>query len=431
MKIIKFFLFTVVVLLMSNGLWAQTRSELERKKAQLNKDIEMINSTLSKTSTDKRVTLKQLNALRAQIRLREEKINTINSEVRLLSGEISQNVSNVRSLNSQLGQLKKDYSAMILFAQINQSAYSKLMYVFAANNFNQAYKRLKYLNQFGKYRMKQAGYIETTQQKVKFKISQLNQNKNQKDNLLTDQVKEKKTLGNEKNNQEKVVKELTSQEKQLKKDLAQKQRDAQKLDRAIRKVIEREIALARRKAEDEARIAAAKAKAENAAAAAKAKAEGREVVIAAIPKGKTTSILASTPESAKLSASFITNRGRLPWPVANGVITENYGTQKIGGVTKDSKGWTIRTNQGATARSVFDGTVSKILEISGSNIIIIRHGEFFTVYKNLESVSVSLGQKVSTKQTIGTVAVTEGSADLDFQLWKGMDDQNPAAWLAN
>ncbi len=431
MKIIKFFLFTVVVLLMSNGLWAQTRSELERKKAQLNKDIEMINSTLSKTSTDKRVTLKQLNALRAQIRLREEKINTINSEVRLLSGEISQNVSNVRSLNSQLGQLKKDYSAMILFAQKNQSAYSKLMYVFAANNFNQAYKRLKYLNQFGKYRMKQAGYIETTQQKVKFKISQLNQNKNQKDILLTDQVKEKKTLGNEKNNQEKVVKELTSQEKQLKKDLAQKQRDAQKLDRAIRKVIEREIALARRKAEDEARIAAAKAKAENAAAAAKAKAEGREVVIAAIPKGKTTSILASTPESAKLSASFITNRGRLPWPVANGVITENYGTQKIGGVTKDSKGWTIRTNQGATARSVFDGTVSKILEISGSNIIIIRHGEFFTVYKNLESVSVSLGQKVSTKQTIGTVAVTEGSADLDFQLWKGMEDQNPAAWLAN
>ncbi|TAH01587.1 MAG: peptidase M23 [Sphingobacteriales bacterium] len=431
MKIIKIFLFSFAILLICYNLQAQTRTELERRKAQLNKDIEMINNTLSKTSTNKRVTLKQLNDLRAQIRLREEKINTINSEVRLLNGEISQNVSNVRSLNSQLGQLKTDYAAMILFAQKNQSSYSKLMYVFAASNFNQAYKRLKYLNQFGKYRMKQAGYIETTQQKVKRKISELNQNKNQKDNLLTDQVKEKKTLGNEKNNQEKVVKELTTQEKQLKKDLAQKQRDAQKLDRAIRQVIEREIALARHKAEEEARIAAAKAKAENLAAAAKARAEGREVVAPVAPKAKTTSILASTPEAAKLSASFITNRGRLPWPVANGVITENYGTQKIGGVTKDSKGWTIRTNQGATARSVFDGTVSKILEISGSNIIIIRHGEFFTVYKNLESVSVSVGQKVSTKQTIGTVANTEGSADLDFQLWKGMDDQNPAAWLAN
>ncbi|TAE35348.1 MAG: peptidase M23 [Sphingobacteriales bacterium] len=417
MKISHLFVFSFCFLFINTQLWAQNRAELERKKAQLNKDIEMINNTLKQTSTDKQVTLKQLNALRAQIRLREEKITTINSEVRLLSGEINENVNNVRSLNSQLGQLKKDYSAMILFAQKNQSAYSKLMYVFAADNFNQAYMRMKYLNQFGQYRMKQAGYIETTQDKVKVKIKELNQNKHQKDNLLTDQVKEKKTLGNEKNNQEKVVQSLTSQEKKLKKDLAQKQRDAQKLDRAIRQAIEKEIAIARRKAEDEAR-----------AAASKAKAEGKETPVA---KNKNTSILASTPESAKLSADFVSNRGRLPWPVANGVITEGYGTQKIGGVTKDSKGWTIRTNPGATARSVFDGTISKILEISGSNIIIIRHGEFFTVYKNLSAVSVSVGQKVSTKQTLGTVATTEGSADLDFQLWKGMADQNPAAWLAN
>ena len=138
---------------MTNSLSAQNRSDLERKKAQLNRDIELINNTLQKTSKDKRVTLKQLNALRAQIRLREEKIKTINSEVRLLNGEINDNVSNVRSLNMQLGQLKKDYSAMILFAQKNQSAYSKLMYVFAASNFNQAYKRMKYLHQFGEYRM--------------------------------------------------------------------------------------------------------------------------------------------------------------------------------------------------------------------------------------------------------------------------------------
>ena len=402
---------------MTNSLSAQNRSDLERKKAQLNRDIELINNTLQKTSKDKRVTLKQLNALRAQIRLREEKIKTINSEVRLLNGEINDNVSNVRSLNMQLGQLKKDYSAMILFAQKNQSAYSKLMYVFAASNFNQAYKRMKYLHQFGEYRMKQAGYIENTQDKINVKITQLNRNKQQKDHLLTDQVKEKKTLGNEQNNQEKVVQSLTSQEKKLKRDLAQKQRDAQKLDRAIRQAIDREIALARRRAEDEAR-----------AAASKAKAEGRE---APAPKNKTTSILSSTPEAAKLSADFVSNRGRLPWPVANGVITEGYGTQRIGGVTKDSKGWTIRTNQGSSARSVFDGTVSKILEISGINIISIRHGEFFTVYKNLATVSVSVGQKVSTKQSLGTVAVTEGSADLDFQLWKGMSDQNPAAWLAN
>lgn len=417
MKFIKTLIFSFCFLLLNNSLSAQNRSDLERRKAQLNRDIEMINSTLQKTSKDKRVTLKQLNSLRTQIRLREEKIKTINAEVRLLDGEIHENVNNVKSLNMQLGQLKKDYAAMIMFAQKNQSSYSKLMYVFAANNFNQAYKRMKYLHQFGQYRMKQAGYIEITEGKLTVKISQLNRNKQQKGHLLTDQVKEKKTLGNEQDNQEEVVKSLTSQEKKLKKDLAQKKRDAQKLDRAIRQAIDREIALARRRAEDEAR-----------AAAYKAKAEGREAPAA---KSKNTSILSSTPEAAKLSADFVSNRGRLPWPVANGVITEGYGTIRIGGVTKDSKGWTIRTNQGSSARSVFDGTVSKILEISGINIIIIRHGEFFTVYKNLATVSVSVGQKVTTKQPLGTVAETEGSADLDFQLWKGMSDQNPAAWLAN
>jgi septal ring factor EnvC (AmiA/AmiB activator) len=417
MKFIKSLIISCCFLLLSNFLFAQNRSDLERRKAQLSRDIEMINSTLKKTSKDKRVTLKQLNSLRTQIRLREEKINTINSEVRLLDGEIHENVNNVKSLNMQLGQLKKEYSAMIIFAQKNQSAYSKLMYVFAASNFNQAYKRMKYLHQFGEYRMKQAGYIETTQDKLGVKITQLNRNKQQKDNLLTDQVKEKKTLGNEQNNQEKVVKSLSTQEKRLKRDLAQKQRDAQKLDRAIRQAIDREIALARRRAEEEERTAASKARA-----------EGKEAPLA---RSKSKSILSSTPEAAKLSADFVSNRGRLPWPVANGVITEGYGTQRIGGVTKDSKGWTIRTNQGSSARSVFDGTVSKILEISGINIIIIRHGEFFTVYKNLATVNVSVGQKVSTKQNLGTVAVTEGSADLDFQLWKGMNDQNPAAWLAN
>jgi septal ring factor EnvC (AmiA/AmiB activator) len=417
MKFIKTIIIFICFLFLCNSLSAQNRSDLERRKAQLNRDIEMINSTLQKTSKDKRVTLKQLNALRTQIRLREEKIKTINSEVRLLDGEIHENVNNVKSLNMQLGQLKKDYAAMIMFAQKNQSAYSKLMYVFAASNFNQAYKRMKYLHQFGEYRMKQAGYIENTQEKINVKITQLNRNKQQKGSLLTDQVKEKKTLGFEQNNQEQVVKSLTSQEKKLKKDLAQKQRDAQKLDRAIRQAIDREIALARKRAEDEAR-----------AAASKARAEGRE---APAVKSSSASILSSTPEAAKLSADFVSNRGRLPWPVANGVITEGYGTQRIGGVTKDSKGWTIRTNQGSSVRSVFDGTVSKILEISGINIIIIRHGEFFTVYKNLATVSVSVGQKVTTKQSLGTVAETEGSADLDFQLWKGMSDQNPAAWLAN
>ncbi len=410
-------LLILLFLTSGSGLLAQTRSELERRKAQLNKDIEMINSTLKKTASSKQVTLKQLNALRAQIRLREEKIKTINSEVRLLDGEINENLNNVKSLQAQLKQLKSDYAAMIRFAQKNQGSYSKLMYIFAAKDFNQAYKRMKYLQQFGEYRVKQANYIEDTQASLRNKISVLNKNKQEKDHLLTDQQKEKNKLGNEQSNQAKVVKNLTSQERKLKQNLAQKQRDAAKLDRAIRAAIQAEIAAAKRRAEEEAR-----------AAAAKAKAEGKPV-----PTAKTGSALAATPESAKLSADFVSNRGRLPWPVANGVITDSYGKKNvIGNVTSENNGWTIRTGTNATVRAIFEGTVSRVLDIAGKGVVMIRHGEFFTVYQNLKTINVSAGQKVSTKQALGTVGSDEDDvSEVHFELWKGMQTQNPSLWLAN
>jgi septal ring factor EnvC (AmiA/AmiB activator) len=332
--------------------------------------------------------------------------------MRLIDGQINENANQVRSLQSQLEQLKSDYSAMIRFAQKNQGSYSKLMYVFAARDFNQAYKRMKYLQQFGDYRRKQAKYIEDTQATIKNKIAQLSRNKLEKDHLKTDQEKEKSTLGTAQSKQAKAVSSLTSQEKKLKQDLAKKQRDAQNLERAIRQAIAKEIEIARRKAEDEAR-----------AAAAKAKAEGKEA-----PAAKTGSILNSTPEAAKLSADFVSNRGRLPWPVANGIVTEYFGKTTIGnGVTKDSQGWTLRTNPGSSIRAIFEGTVQRIIDIGGATTIMVKHGEFFTIYKNLGSVNVSVGQKVSTKQTLGTA---DQQAEIEIQIWKSFDLQDPKYWLA-
>src|SRR5690606_30032407 len=205
-----------------------------------------------------------------------------------------ENIKQVRSLQAQLKQLKSDYAAMIRFAQKNQGSYSKLMYIFAAKDFNQAYKRLKYLQQFGDYRKKQAKYIEDTQASLKQRIAVLNKNKREKDSLLGDQQKEKSTLGTAQSKQAKVVSSLTSQEKKLKRDLAKKQRDAQQLERAIKQAIDREIALAKKKAEEEARAAAAKAKAAGTAAP--------------VAKPSSGSILNSTPEAAKLSADFVSNR---------------------------------------------------------------------------------------------------------------------------
>jgi septal ring factor EnvC (AmiA/AmiB activator) len=410
----KYFKSILILFLIFFGaqVFAQSRSELEKRKAQLNRDIEMTNNILKKTASNKRVTLKQLNLLRAQIRLKEEKINTINSEIRLLDGQINENVNQVRSLQGQLAQLKSDYAAMIRFAQKNQGSYSKLMYIFAAKDFNQAYKRMKYLQQFGEYRQKQARYIEDTQTSIKSKISQLNRNKLDKDHLLNDQEKEKTTLGSAQDRQAKAVNSLTSQEKKLKKDLAKKQRDAQQLDRAIRQAIAKEIEIARKKADEEARIAAAKAKA-----------AGKEA-----PAAKTGSVLNTTPEAAKLSADFVNNRGRLPWPVANGVVTQYAGRQKIGvNVVVDNTGWIIKTNPGSSVRSIFEGEVTTVIDIVGSTVVIVKHGEFFTAYKNLASVSVSKGQKVSTKQSLGTA---DGQAEIEFHIYKSRDEQDPKYWLA-
>ena len=400
-------------LFLSFQVAAQSSAELRKRKEQLNNDIERTNKILQETASNKKSTLKQLNILRAQIRLKQEKINTINSEIRLLDGQINQNVNQVKSLQSQLGQLKSDYAAMVRFAQKNQGSYSKLMYIFAASDFNQAYKRMKYLQQFGEYRQKQARYIDDTQNSLKGKITQLNTNKKDKDHLLTDQQKEKSTLGVAQNNQAKVVTTLTSQEKKLKQELSKKQRDAQNLDRAIRQAIQREIEIARKKAEEADRLAAAKAKA-----------EGKE---APATRSANTSILNSTPEAAKLSADFVSNRGRLPWPVSNGIVTEYAGVKKIGGVTVDVTGWTIQTSSGGSVRTIFEGTVANIVEIAGSRVVLVKHGEFFTAYKNLGSVSVTKGQKLTTKQSIGTA---DSKAEIEFHIYKSNVEQDPKYWLA-
>ncbi len=189
----KFFKGAVVLLflLLTSQAFAQSSAELKRRKEALSREIESLNRSLRSTSSTKRLSLKQIKYLNAQIRLREEKINTINSEVRLLDNQISDKTNTVRSLVAQLQKLKKEYAGMILFAFRNQSAYSKLMFIFASRDFNQAYKRLKYLQQFSEYRKKQARYIEETQAELTSNIRELDRNKIEKRNLLVSQEKEK------------------------------------------------------------------------------------------------------------------------------------------------------------------------------------------------------------------------------------------------
>jgi septal ring factor EnvC (AmiA/AmiB activator) len=409
---------------------AQSSADLKRQREALTKQLEQLNNEYQETANNKKTTLKQLNLLKQQISIREEKIANINSEVRNLDNQISESNNFVRNLQTQLDQLKKEYAAMVLFTYRNQSAYNKLMFIFAASDFNQAYKRLKYLQQIGTYRERQAGYIQETQTELHVKINELDKNKKEKNTLLVDQEKEKKTLGAEKVAQTQVVADLSKHEGQLKEQQQEVQRKITRTNREIASAIRREIEEARRRAEEAAR-------AEARAAAARAKAENKE---APAPRARAINknssdreVLNATPESAKLSSDFLENRGSLPWPVTNGSLKQGFGIYyDETGIKNESSGWGIKTNPGASVRAVFQGEVSSIVNVSGTWLVVIKHGEYFTAYSNLKSYSVRAGQKVTTKQIIGTVATdsSTGEAVVEFDLYKGKTPVNPKIWLA-
>lgn len=427
MKIFKIILFAICLFITANAV-AQSSSELKRRRDKLNEELEQLNHDYQETLNNKKANLKQLSLLKAQISLRTEKISAINSEIRLLDNQIQESSNTVHSLQGQLDQLKKEYAAMVLFAYHNQSSYNKLMFVFASNDFNQAYKRMKYLQQFGSYRERQASAIRNTQDELHSKINELDRTKKDKSTLLADQEKEKQTLGQQKNDEAQVVSQLSKQQGRIKQQQIDHRNSIERLNRQIAAEIRREIAEARRKAEEEARR-------REAAEAAKAKAENRAVepsTVKRITKNSTTSeVLNATPEAAKLSNDFLGNKGRLPWPVANGGVTQGFGMYSAGGIKNDNKGIDIKTGEGANVRAVFNGEVNSVTNIGGTYFVLIKHGEYFTVYSNLRSVAVSKGQRVSTKQILGSVATDNdtGLSIAHFELWKGSDAVNPSTWL--
>lgn len=422
MKLNKALLLIVAVCLCANA-FAQSSKELKRKKEALQREIELATKNLKKAESGKKLTLGQINAIKAQIRLRQDKISTINSEMKNLDHQITENTHKVQNLKGRLADLKKEYAGMIRFAQRNRNSYDKMMFIFAANDFNQAYKRIKYLQQFGQYRKKQAAYIQGTEKQLSNQIVVLDKNLKNKTSLLKEEETEKSKLDKNRSEQTVVLNKLSKQEKQFQQDIKRKRQQQAAVDREIRAAIAREIAAAKKKAEEEARererIAAAKAKAENRAAPTTES------------KPKTANeALRSTPEAAKLSDAFEANRGSLPSPVSNGYITTKFGAYKVDQASGRNDGVTFQTSEGASVRAVFNGKVTKVRSIFGRYFVIINHGEYFTVYQNLKSVSVAEGNSVSTKQTIGIAGDTDGVPEVTFQILRSSVAQNPEAWLA-
>lgn len=429
MRFIKFLIFLFLIISFETA-YGQSSAALKKRKDLINREIEQLKKSRNKIDRSKKLSLNQINLLNAQIRLREEKIRTINSEIKILDTKIISNTTEVKTLQSNLNRLKNQYAKMIIFAHKNQGAYQKLMFIFASHDFNQAYMRLRYIQQVGRLRKRQANEIRNTQIGLKKEISKLDLNKKEKSSLLLDQITEKQTLGKDKVQQSKILTNLTKQQKDLQKQLSKKQKEAQALNSAIQAAIRKEIRAEQIKAAERARIAEAKAK------AAALKNKESEVKVSEPRTTKTTieakgsSILASSPEDAKLSSSFMGSRGRMQKP-AQGIITLGFGQQKYNNVTIFNPGINIKTNEGAKVSAVYSGKVSKIVFLVNSYTVIIRHGEYFSIYSKLKEVSVSAGQDVQARQSIGTVATdpTDGLTEMQFQIWKGGTPVNPSGWI--
>ncbi len=408
-----------------------SHKELQKKRNKLNDDIKQLNSQLSQTKANKKSQINSIVVINTKIKVREELITTINNELLHINSQIKRTVTEVNALQANLNQLKTEYAKMIYFAQRNRDSYTKLMFLFSAGDFNQAYLRLKYFQQYSAFRKKQAMEIVSTQTLLNEKLKQLEEQRHEKNVLLGNEKEEKLILDTEKQQQETVLNELQQQEKELKAELEKKRRDAENLQLAIKKLIEAEI---KRKAEESARIAAEKA--------AKAEKLAKEKNKAKKPNKTETKTIETKPTAPELTeaaealgADFSSNRGKLPWPVTKGVICQPYGEYEhpaIKGFMMNNNGVDICTGKGSEARAVFDGEVTSIaISPTGGKLVIVRHGEYLSVYSNLENVFVKQGQQVKIKQAIGTIIDEDGKTSMNLQIWKGQKTMDPSGWLYN
>lgn len=388
----------LVSLVMLTSAQAQDdQKQLEAKRKKLEAEIEFTNQLIDKTQENKNATVAELRLINKKIDQREELVLTLEKELSILNRQIDRTEESINSLNSELETLKKDYAKVVYFAFKHKSSYNKLIFLFSADDLNQAYQRLRYLDQVSEYIQKESENIKNKEKLQTAELELLNRQKVEKKELLNKEGTQLSALENEKGSKTTMVASLSKQEKQLKSDLKTKQKEEAKLQKQIEEIIAREI-----KSSSKA-----------------ASGTGFQL----------------TPEEILLSESFVSNKGQLPWPAERGIVSETYGVHQhpvLKNVKTQNNGINIMTSPDVQARAVFSGKVVSITTITSSNIaIIIKHGEYFSVYSNLDEVFVVQGQQVETKQVLGKIHTNlKGKTELHFEVWKGKEIQNPLYWIS-
>jgi murein hydrolase activator len=410
----------------------QSRADLEKERASIQKEIEDVKHSLDITHKNRKQTLGQLALLQKRLRLRQAAIANINQQLNFIQQDMNNSWSEIIKLKKELDTLRKQYAESVVYAYENRTNYDYLNFIFAASNFNDAIKRVEYLKSYRAYREQRAENIVKTQALLQSKIDGLKIKRVEKDEALVKQNKEKEVLEVEKREKDQVVEQLQSHEKELKKEMNAKQRQDQKLGNAIAAAIRR----AREEAIREAKKKAAADAAASAVVATPEKSEAsRNTTNAATlpattkPAVKTAApTLFDTRTDIALSGNFEKDRGHLPWPVASGTIAMGFGPHEyIKGIIHNNQGITIESPAGTPVTAVFDGDVQSVFNVGDVSAVMIRHGRYFTTYSNLSSVSVSKGQSVKMGQLLGKLG---DIGQLEFVLSDEKDHLfDPEKWL--
>ena len=412
------YLYIIGVLLATQFSFAQqTQEELEQRKIKLQQEIREKEQMLQEVRKKEKSVGKLLTIQKEKIGLKEKLITTTEKQTKLLSNDIYINQVQVNQLKTDLKNLKDDYAQMIVKSYKSRSTQSRAMFILSAENFSQAYKRFQYMKQYSSYRKMQGEEIKDKTTKLEDYNAKLSGQKTQKEKLIAEQEQQKQELEKERQEQEKIANSLKKDKKQIAAEIKKKQQETKKIDAQIQRMIREAIAEANRKA-----------------AAARAKANPKTTTAAETKAIETSTKIVLTPEGKIISDNFKANKGRLPWPVEKGAITLGYGNQPhpvYPSLIVHNSGIEISTESGSNARCVFKGEVTQVQKVGNKFAVIIKHGDFFTIYQNLSTVSVTDGENVSAKQNIGKIKTdSEGKTVLKFKISQNTTYTNPSQWIS-
>lgn len=383
------------------------QAELEAQRQRLKEQIEQMRRLLVDNKKQERSVLDEVETLSSQISTRKNLIKATNQQANLLTREIDDNLKKMQVYREELKELKADYAKMVVKSYKSKSQQSKIMFLLSSVDFAQAYKRLQYMKQYNEHRKQQAQEIQKRTHALEILNEELLKSKSNKQSLVEENREVQEKLLQEKQQQQRLVASIRKKEGTYKKEIKKKQQQADAIEKEIERLIRAAIAKANKKSDKSKTVA----------------------------KKGTANTFALTPEDQKLAAGFTANKGKLPWPVGTGKLTKKFGKQPhptLPNITINSSGVELETQPGEKARAIFEGEVIAIQKLKGAGRLVqIRHGNYITVYYNLEGITVTEGQKVSTKQSIGKVRTNPntGRTIMKFLIYQNAKKQNPQAWV--